>query len=768
MPLVAICGLAFLGGLLALKTYTKVVYLAGWYLSATNRATAPGLPAIDPPQMSVLYNTDKLETGANTHDFKRWQPKYDCRVIDGLWKAMKWLIDFPRFSAVPDVLMIMHALVLVILPSAEILSNSAGRLFALLLGDASGKPKAIRFWVLLMEAARAPFVWPLHVLGFTDMPINKDHSLALYAQTPVLTIPKPLLKSFATPNTENLKSNALVMARLAVLSYDRNHTAPETLKTLLPEGLTPAEQKDLGFEFVCGWNFDTILVAPAKGKPMTDAFANTDAVLIRGPGNSLILSFRGTEPLSPTDWLTDFVEADPPACDAYLDDWAFGAYHGGFRHALGLDTKLGPQKGEDMITTQYLLTTGADKVERVPPAKGKSPFEIIHTALRAEWDRHKTFKLYVTGHSLGGGLANLFTAALLVPPANASSPGAVSEFDNWMLHHGFAGVYTFGQPRVGSARYTKYLEAALEHGRNANANQPPRKPRYIRMVNCNDVVPRVPPSNDQFYQHPGHLVYVKSPPMAWPWGRGATAAFHVAPLAWLQEQPDISWHGTVWDGFKRALHITRCFFNPSTDPKINRPATTLAEVLPLWLVLPGVLPVLAALVVLAELCVVLAVPFFWPLLPGVGVDAVVLIGMACVLSTGLPYGLVDHSMAYYTHAILESIDKDWEVALEASPRSMTLPEFFTALIILPVTLIIGPIASVAVLPLVGVVLTQLGISTAMTWTVTTIAPWVPKSIRDSKAIARVITNAGLGIAGILTGNNQPAPPPKANGHAVRT
>lgn len=57
------------------------------------------------------------------------------------------------------------------------------------------------------------------------------------------------------------------------------------------------------------------------------------------------------------------------------------------------------------------------------------------------------------GHSLGGALANLFTAAILVPvPLNGNPDVATARF---------GALYTFGQPRVGGYKYVKNLEDAL-------------------------------------------------------------------------------------------------------------------------------------------------------------------------------------------------------------------------------------------------------------------------------------------------------------------
>ena len=89
--------------------------------------------------------------------------------------------------------------------------------------------------------------------------------------------------------------------------------------------------------------------------------------------------------------------------------------------------------------------------------------------------------LYVTGHSLGGALATIATAAL--------------------VDHGIevAGVYTFGQPRVGDRTFVRQL---------SNSTQG----KVFRFVNNNDIVPHVPPpfsiwNPTRFYGHVGGVTY---------------------------------------------------------------------------------------------------------------------------------------------------------------------------------------------------------------------------------------------------------------------
>lgn len=87
-------------------------------------------------------------------------------------------------------------------------------------------------------------------------------------------------------------------------------------------------------------------------------------------------------------------------------------------------------------------------------------------------------RLWVTGHSLGGALAKLWAL--------------------WAVGrgHAVAGVYTFGQPRVGDAAFVSFYDSVL-------------KAQSFRVVHADDIVPRVPWQLAR-YRHAGHEVYYPS------------------------------------------------------------------------------------------------------------------------------------------------------------------------------------------------------------------------------------------------------------------
>jgi pimeloyl-ACP methyl ester carboxylesterase len=89
--------------------------------------------------------------------------------------------------------------------------------------------------------------------------------------------------------------------------------------------------------------------------------------------------------------------------------------------------------------------------------------------------------LFITGHSLGGALAMMAAASLSENGVNV------------------AGLYTFGQPRVGDWTFTRQLNARLQG-------------KIFRFVNNNDIVPHIPPpfsplNPTHLYGHLGAIKY---------------------------------------------------------------------------------------------------------------------------------------------------------------------------------------------------------------------------------------------------------------------
>ncbi|KAI9007560.1 Alpha/Beta hydrolase protein [Phycomyces nitens] len=91
-------------------------------------------------------------------------------------------------------------------------------------------------------------------------------------------------------------------------------------------------------------------------------------------------------------------------------------------------------------------------------------------------------RLYITGHSLGGALATIFLAKMM----QSESP---------LLEH-FAGLYTYGQPRVGDEEFSRVFSSQMSS-------------KIFHHAYNNDIVARIPWWND-YYTPPGTLVFISA------------------------------------------------------------------------------------------------------------------------------------------------------------------------------------------------------------------------------------------------------------------
>jgi predicted lipase len=95
--------------------------------------------------------------------------------------------------------------------------------------------------------------------------------------------------------------------------------------------------------------------------------------------------------------------------------------------------------------------------------------EVVSKA-ESELSAHSDYSLIVTGHSLGGGITAIATAALTG------------------LGHEVT-TYTFGEPKNGDQEFADYLESLV------------LDENYYRITHANDGVPQIPPALLDYVHH---------------------------------------------------------------------------------------------------------------------------------------------------------------------------------------------------------------------------------------------------------------------------
>jgi Lipase (class 3) len=179
------------------------------------------------------------------------------------------------------------------------------------------------------------------------------------------------------------------------------------------------------------------IALPANGTDIDVTFTDTHCTVLEN-ADCVIIAFRGTDSIR--DWITD---------------------------AEFLRTQFSQRTGEDMAEVHSGFLRAFDSI--LPPLTDHLNKIVLGTR-----------PVFVTGHSLGGGLALLAALELQRRGANVAQ------------------VYTFGQPRVGNAAFGKLYGALAE--------------RTFRLVYQEDIVPRVPhlPKLHDPYRHCGQEVFISS------------------------------------------------------------------------------------------------------------------------------------------------------------------------------------------------------------------------------------------------------------------
>jgi len=210
-------------------------------------------------------------------------------------------------------------------------------------------------------------------------------------------------------------------------------------------------------------------------------FIRSTAHLIQSSdGSVVILAYRGTQPTNLVNWLTD--------ADVHPDKIAFPFP----RDAKAADPAKSslPPDAEAVPAKSYAVHAGFYRNVRA------TRFEVIAALMRA-LDRRSVLDddpgspmpplekpmttLYLTGHSLGGAMAALMAVMLSVEPDYIERFAPI-----------FKGASTYGAPMVGSPEFANACAASTFLDRNV-----------VRYVYRKDLVPHLPPSESDDFQHFG-------------------------------------------------------------------------------------------------------------------------------------------------------------------------------------------------------------------------------------------------------------------------
>jgi hypothetical protein len=206
------------------------------------------------------------------------------------------------------------------------------------------------------------------------------------------------------------------------------------------------------------WGFSEGSIEPfhySQTRDLKKYTYDTQAALIHHKeSNTIIIAFRGTQPGELLQWMTDgstnFIDINDPFNDDDDDDVDNNnnkiRVHAGFYSALGLS-----------------VFNSLEKIDFSNVTKETPMFIQLLNSIQKIHQNDNKYNISITGHSLGGGLASLFSFVLCAHGYESS----------------ISGVYTYGQPLVGDRRYAEILNKKLGN-------------RIHRWVNHSDIVPRIP------------------------------------------------------------------------------------------------------------------------------------------------------------------------------------------------------------------------------------------------------------------------------------
>jgi len=224
-------------------------------------------------------------------------------------------------------------------------------------------------------------------------------------------------------------------------------------------------------------------------------------------GKVAILAYRGTEPFTLANWLTD---ADIHSEQVTID-------------VGGEALTVHPGFYRNLRATRSPLIEAIDRA-----CRGRS---ILDEDVEVE---HPLEALYVTGHSLGGAMAALMGLLILNDPAYAEIKQRLRK------------VYTYGQPMIGPKSLGEAVTASGDEG------------KFIRFVYRNDVVPHLPPWGLGEYRHFGREFRAARGDDGWteasrPTSQGPFFSIPMAPVEFLSRSLPVVRH--LWFPYSLSDHL---------------------------------------------------------------------------------------------------------------------------------------------------------------------------------------------------------------------
>lgn len=255
--------------------------------------------------------------------------------------------------------------------------------------------------------------------------------------------------------------------------------------------------------------------------------SSTSFLIQSQDGRSLVLCYRGTEPVSLINWLTD-ADINPEKVSIALPDAppTFEVHSGFYRNVRA---------------TRYQVVAAIKRALERESILGKGG--PMPAPLEA---------LYITGHSLGGAMAVLMAIMLMSERAYTEIAAKLKA------------VYTFGQPMIGTPALA-----------DACGDHPFLGKHVVRYVYNNDIVPQLPPTASGSFAHfgPEYRYRRRAGDGRWNYNEDPTGQLSnllellTTPLSFLARQVrwlrDVPFHADIYD------HLPHHYIAALTPPGVR-------------------------------------------------------------------------------------------------------------------------------------------------------------------------------------------------------